>query len=259
MLNRNFLKAKLEAGQAVIGTWAVIPSLVTAEILAASGLDFVILDYEHGPVDFERAQAMIMACEGRGVSPCVRVGGVIPPEIARALDIGAHCVHVPNIDTPAELEEAIASAKYPPLGRRGFSPFTRAGGYDGANATRLTGVANEATLVCAHLEGQEAIAQLDRILALDGLDILFIGKYDLSKSLGYPGQVDHPVVRDHVAAITRETLAAGKCPGTIVTNDDQLKEVLDLGMRYVTYAVDCHVLLHAYRKLVQSFASMRPA
>lgn len=257
MLRENFLKAKLDAGRSVVGTWNVIPSAVTAEIIAASGMDFCIIDCEHGPIGFETAQTMVLACEGRGVSPMVRVGGVLPAEIARALDIGAHGLHVPNIDTPEELEAAVRHAKYEPAGCRGFSPFTRGAGYDGANAAGMVARANAATLFCAHLEGRKAIASLDRILADDGLDILFIGKYDLSKSLGYPGQVDHPVVRDHVTAITRDTLAAGKIPGTIVTTTEQLRQALDLGMRYITYAVDCHVFLHAYQDIARTFAGLQ--
>ena len=85
MFNTNFLKEKLDSGKPVLGTWSGIPSAVTADIIASTGLDFIIIDLEHGPVNFETALNMIMACESRNVSPVIRVGGVIEPEILRAL------------------------------------------------------------------------------------------------------------------------------------------------------------------------------
>lgn len=98
MLNRNYLKEKLESGQSVIGTWSIIPSTVTTEIIASTGVDFIIIDAEHGPISFETAQDMAIVCESRGVSPVMRVGTIDEADILKALDIGVHCIQIPNVD-----------------------------------------------------------------------------------------------------------------------------------------------------------------
>jgi 4-hydroxy-2-oxoheptanedioate aldolase len=249
----NFLKEKLQAGQAVLGTWAVIPSEVTADVIAAAGLDFVIIDAEHGPIGFETAQRMAMACESRGVSPVMRVGGVIEAEVLRALDIGVHGLQVPNITRASDAEQVISFARFPPLGSRGFSPFTRAGGYSLANATALPEHANENTLVILNLESEECLAEVERIAALPGVDVFFIGLFDFSKSLGLPGQVDHPVVLSGMERICTIVRKAGKAVGTIATNEERMGRFCDMGMQYIVYLVDCEMLRSAYHKVRLEF------
>lgn len=247
MLRRNFLKEKLKSGRVVVGTWAWIPSEVVADIVAASGLDFIVIDREHGPVSFETAQRMVMACESRGVSPLVRVSGPAASEILRSLEIGAHGLHVPGVSDAHELMEAVKHCKYPPAGDRGFSPFTRAYGYSHENSKKTHERANESTLLAVHVENLEAAQNLDEILKIKALDIVFIGLYDLSKSMGRPGEVESPVVQRVVSDLTRRILRAGKFPGTIVTNGRQLKRMMSLGIRYLTYSADCQMLLGSYR------------
>jgi 4-hydroxy-2-oxoheptanedioate aldolase len=246
MRKQNPLKTKLAAGKAVLGTWAMIPSAVTADILSLSGLDFIIIDSEHGSIGYETATTMAMACDCHGVSPVMRVGGVDEAMILRALDIGVHCVQVPNVHTAAAAE-AVSWAKYPPLGRRGFSPVTRAGDYTFDFATEHTGVADTNTLIAIHIEGEEAIAGIDDILAIAGLDIIFVGVYDLSKALGIPGQVTDERVVGRLRELSAKIAAAGKYPGTIVTREEQIAEVLSYGIKYITYSVDAEILGAGYK------------
>lgn len=255
MLRINHLKTKLDAGQTVIGTWAIMPSLVAADVMASTGLDFIVIDGEHGPVGFETVQSMAVACESRGVSPVVRVGGVIEAEILRALDIGAHCVHVPNVRSADDARRIVRYAKYPPEGDRGFSPFTRAGDYTAANSRRLTSEANGSTLLCIHVEGEDAVNDIGSFLAVEGIDILFIGIYDLSKSMGLAGQVDHPDVFEKLSDSVRAIRDAGKVPGTIANSPEQMASVVDLGVRYLTYSVDCEMLGRSYRQAVEDFSA----
>lgn len=253
MLRTNFLKEKFEAGDSVIGTWAVMPSAVTADVIAAAGVDFLVIDGEHGPIGFETAQTMAIACESRGVSPVIRVGGVIEAEILRALDVGAHAIHVPNVKSAEDAQRIVGFAKYPPAGDRGFSPFTRAGGYSAANSQRLTGEANANTLVCIHIEGQDAVDRIGSFLEVDGIDIVFVGLYDLSKSMGLPGQVDHPDVLAKLEECIAAIAEAGKVPGTIANTAGQMQAMLDRGIRYLTYSVDCEMLGRPYREAVDNF------
>lgn len=240
-----------------MGTWSVIPSAVVADVISSSGLDFLIIDAEHGPASFEVAQNIVVACESRNVSPVMRIGGVIEAEILRALDIGIHCLQIPNITTANDLKTAIKYCKYPPLGNKGFSPFTRAGGYSHENAKKIHAVANENTLLAIHIEGKDALKNIDTILGIDDVDIIFIGIYDLSKSLGIPGQTDSPLIQKVLRELTGKILNSNKYPGTIVTNGNQLEEYIKLGMKYITYSVDCEVLLSGYKNAYNYFRDLR--
>lgn len=256
MLRPNFLKQKLASGRPVIGTWSVIPSPVVADVIASSGVDFLIIDSEHGPINFETAQQMVIACESRGVSPVMRVSGVNEGEILKALDIGTHCVQIPNVTNRGEIDSVVRMAKYPPAGNRGFSPFTRAGGYSHENAVKLTGTANENTLIAVHIEGKAAVENIADFLAVKELDIIFIGLFDISKSLGIPGQVNDPRVQQILAELAAKIKQAGKYPGTIATDAAQLERFLAAGLQYITYSVDCEMLGRAYKKAVAEFKDM---
>jgi 4-hydroxy-2-oxoheptanedioate aldolase len=253
MLRENFLKKKLQEGKAVLGTWAVIPSPVTADIMASAGLDFVIIDNEHGPISFETAQQMVIACESRGVSPVMRVGGIHEDDILRALDIGVHAVQVPNVDSRQGVLDIIKASKFPPIGNRGFSPFTRAGSYSRSTGAELALVGNDNTLVAINVEGKEAIENIDEILEIDALDIIFIGLFDLSKALGIPGQVDDPRLLNYLEALTKKINLAGKYAGTIATSKEKMHQFLDLGMKYIVYLVDCDMLRATYQDVSNCF------
>jgi 4-hydroxy-2-oxoheptanedioate aldolase len=253
MLRTNFLKATLDRGDSVIGTWAIMPSIVTADVIAATGIDFLVIDEEHGPIGFETAQAMAIACDSRGVSPVIRVGGVIEAEILRALDVGAHAIHVPNVKAAEDARRIVGFAKYPPAGDRGFSPFTRAGGYSAANSEWLTSEANDNTLVCIHIEGSDAVERIGSFLEVEGIDIVFVGLYDLSKSMGLPGQVDHPDVLAKLDECIDAIRSAGKVPGTIANTPAQMRTMLERGVRYLTYSVDCEMLGRPYREAAETF------
>jgi len=250
MLKENYLLNKLNAGSPVLGTWATIPSVVTADILASSGLDFIIIDREHGPITFETAQAMSIACESRKVSAVMRVGDVDKAFIQNALDIGVHGVQVPNIINRDEAEKVVYFSKYPPIGDRGFSPFTRAGGYSMENSRLLVEKANSNTLVILNVEGVEAIQNIDQILALDGVDVIFVGLFDLSKALGIPGDVGNPRLLEFLSRIIQRANYHGKFVGTIATTPENLEYFVKIGVMYLVYSVDCHVMRSAYASLI---------
>lgn len=256
MLRKNFLKEKLALGQVVIGTWSIVPSVVVTDIIASTGLDFIIIDSEHGPINFETAQNMVITCESRNVSPVMRVGGIIEADILKALDIGVHCVQIPNITTKKDIEKLIELVKYPPIGNRGFSPFTRAGNYSSENSKALIKAANENVLLAVHIEGKEAVDNIDEILKINELDIIFIGLFDISKSLEIPGEVNNPKVLEILEKMADKINNAGKYPGTIVTNIDQLKKFLNYGIKYITYSVDCEILSSCYKQINANFRAL---
>ncbi|RNC86065.1 MAG: aldolase [Balneola sp.] len=253
MFRENFLKKKLEAGEFVLGTWAIIPSVITVDIMASAGLDFIIIDAEHGPISFETAQNMVIACESRGVSPVMRVGTIDESDILKALDIGVHAIQVPNVKSKEDIEQLIHYSKYPPNGNRGFSPFTRAGNYNIENSTKMSVVGNENTLVAVNIEGKEAIDEIDRILEIEDLDILFIGLFDLSKSLGIPGQVDDPKVINYLKELNTKITKAGKYTGTITTSEEKVIQFKKLGIKYIVHLVDCDMLRNSYAEVKDTF------
>ena len=253
MLRENFLKEKLALGQAVIGTWSIMPSAIVTDIIASAGLDFIIIDSEHGPINFETAQNMVITCESRNVSPVMRVGGIIEADILKALDIGVHCVQIPNITTKKDIEKLIELVKYPPTGNRGFSPFTRAGNYSSENSKELVKAANENVLLAVHIEGKEAVDNIDEILKINELDILFIGLFDISKSLEIPGEVNNPKVLEILKKLSDKINTAGKYPGTIANSIDQMKKFLNYGIKYITYSVDCEILSRGYKQINANF------
>jgi 4-hydroxy-2-oxoheptanedioate aldolase len=253
MLGRNYIKEKLMSKKPILGTWCIIPSPITADIISSCGLDFLIIDAEHGPISFETAQMMAIAAESRGVSPVMRVGGIIESDILKAADIGVHCIQIPNVETKSDVEQIVKFAKYPPIGHRGFSPFTRAGGYSIENSKTLTTHSNENMLIAINIEGKKSVEQIDEILTVDSLDILFIGIYDLSKSLGIPGDVDNPIVLKHLDTLTQKINRAGKIAGTLATSLEKLKLFLDMGIRYIVYLVDCDMLRQSYTNVKEKF------
>jgi 4-hydroxy-2-oxoheptanedioate aldolase len=243
----------LNSGQPVLGTWIVVPSVISVDIIASTGLDFVIVDREHGPISFEVAQEMAIACESQGVSPIMRVGDIDKASIQNALDIGMHGIQVPNVDTVQNAKDVVSCAKYPPAGERGFSPFTRAGGYSIHNAKKMTSLANDNTAVILNIEGKDAVANLDEILKIDHVDVLFVGLFDLSKALNIPGDVDNKIVLDTLREIIEKADKVGKHVGTIATSKEKVREFLDMGIKYMVYLVDCDVLRSSYASIVDVF------
>lgn len=253
MLFRNFLLEKIQNQQPVLGTWSIYSSSSLTETLSLTGLDFIVIDREHGPVSHESALTMVMACERHQVSPVMRVSELSLSEVQRALDLGVHGIHVPNVETVEQVKALIEYAKYPPVGNRGFSPFTRASKYQAAFAKTQQKTANEKTLLCVHLEGKKAIDNLDRFLQFPELDIIFLGLYDLSKSLGIPGDVQHPDVLRYLTKSTEKIRASGKIPGTIASTEEQIQQYLNYGVQYLTFSVDCDVISQSYSKAVKAF------
>ncbi len=257
MQRRNFIKEKLNSGKAVIGTWSIIPSTIVSDIISSTGIDFIIIDAEHGPISFSEAQQMAIACESRGVSPIMRVGGIIESDILKALDIGVHGIQIPNVEKTADVERIIRFSKYPPIGNRGFSPFTRAGNYSIKNSKNHTATSNQNTLIGINVEGEEGINNLDEILQINELDIIFIGLFDLSKALGIPGEVDNPKVEELLKDVSKKILNAGKYPGTIATSKEKMRLHLSIGIKYLLYLVDCEMIRASYEDVVFEFDKLK--
>ena len=253
MLKDNFLKKLFESKRPAIGTWNIINSYMVVDVIASSGIDFIVFDAEHGAIDFDTAQLMGGICESYSVSPIMRVGEINESLILRALDIGMHGVQLPNIGSKDDAEKFVSFAKYPPVGTRGFSPYTKAGLYDSSNGGRLISAANSNTLLIANVEGEDGFRNLDDISKVEGIDIVFIGLFDLSKSLGLAGQVEHPKVLEKLDEAISIVHGNNKLVGSIASNLGMLKQMQAKNIDYLTYSVDTGIIKEAYELMIDSF------
>jgi 4-hydroxy-2-oxoheptanedioate aldolase len=223
--------------RAVLGPFAKVCDPALVEIAGHAGFDFVILDLEHGPATVQTLQDMIRAADLGGALPVVRVKTEPLSLIGEVLDIGAGGVQVPHITTAAEAERVVQLARFAPRGMRGVCRFVRAAGYSSVDRFQYFDAANE-TLIILQLEGEEAVRNLDAICRVPGLDVVFIGPYDLSQSLGVAGQIDHPRVESMMRDIVRGCLEKDIAVGTFVDSLANARKWKKLGVRYVSYSVD---------------------
>lgn len=244
------LKEQLEKGNTTVGTFQSIPSAAIAEIAGLAGMDFTILDQEHGPLTAESSLPLCAAAERGGASPVIRVRENSPSEIQRALDIGASGVEIPQIETSKDAEAAAAAAHFDPLGERGLSPYVRAGGYDGGD--NYTAEQNGETLVAIHVEGQEGLDNLDGILDVEGIDLVFLGPYDLSQSLGIAGQVTDERVVETMEEVCSRAQRAGKIVGTYADTPEQANRWVDIGVQYIAISVDAALLKRRFGEVVDA-------
>ena len=243
------LKQKLCNGEVVLGTWNSIPSPSIVNVIGCSGLDFVVIDAEHDPANMVIAEDLIRATEVSGMSPIMRVSSNESHLVLRTLDIGAHGVQIPHVSTKKEAEMAVEYSKYYPEGSsRGLSPFTRAGNY-GKGAKDHTVRANENTLVVLNIEGTEGIGNLEEIFDVPNVDVIFIGPYDLSQSLGKSGKVDDPEVIKLMKDSVKIIRGNGMACGSFAKDMDYLQLLIDCGVQYLTYMVDTSVIIEAYSEI----------
>jgi 4-hydroxy-2-oxoheptanedioate aldolase len=255
MLRKNYLKEKLIENNQAIGTWNIINSSVLVDVIASTGIDFIIIDAEHGGVTYETAQTLVSICESYQVSPIMRVGEINESLILRALDIGMHGVQLPNIQTVQDAQTFVQYAKYPPVGVRGFSPYTKAGLYDINQAKTMTEIANNNTLLIINIEDEVGLKNLTDIASTDGIDVIFIGLFDLSKSLGVPGDIMNVKVLKKLDEAVKIIHDCHKKVGSIASTPEMLSILKDKKLDYVTYSVDSGIVKDAYQSIIKKFRS----
>ncbi len=205
MLRTNELRARLAAGRRVHGLINSIPAPLLVEMIGYAGFDFVILDLEHVGVNPQTLEDLIRAAECCGLTPLVRVPGVEPGTILRALDAGALGIVVPRVQNADQARQAVRAARYHRLGERGISGG-RTTGFGTLPLAEYLALANREVMVVAMIEDASGVEHVDAIAAVPGIDMVLEGAIDLSQSLGVPAQAQHPRVQDavrHIAAACR--------------------------------------------------------
>ncbi len=253
------IKQALKQGQVVMGPFVRISSPDLVEIFGEAGFDFIIIDQEHGPLSTETASNLVRACDLVGMAAIIRVPDNQPWMIQHALDIGALGVQVPQVGTAADMERVVRSAKFAPDGSRGVCRNVRAARYSARDRFKYFAESNRDTVVVVHIEGQEGVENLGKILQVPGLDVIFLGPYDLSQSLGLPGQVDHPKVQSTMEEVIRMCRRTGVAVGTFADNVEAARRWIDLGVQYMAIGVDTSLIYNLTHKLVADFHAGLPA
>ena len=228
------LKSKLQNSDKRLScAVCTIPSATVTQALAASGLDALIIDLEHGAVDYGSAHAMIAATAVSDCAPLVRVAQNDPAEVKRALDLGAEGIVFPLIRTAQDAADAVASLRYPPRGTRGFGPFIAQSRWNTSLPAYQRDV-EDGMVCCLLIETPEAVDNIDAICATEGVDIIVLAAFDLSTTLGISGQFNHP---DFIAAQTKieaAALAAGRPLGGVALAEAQAEALFSSGYRIVS-------------------------
>jgi len=234
---KNPVKAKLKNGKKTAGAFLQTLSPVSAEILAASGFDWLIVDLEHSPCSYENLQAHLQAMNGSGVVPFTRAPWNDAVAIKRILDTGVMGVLVPYVNSREEAEAAVAACKYPPQGIRGVAGSPRAAGYT-RNTLEYLNSANAEVVVMIAVETMEAVENLDEILEVDGLDGIFIGPVDLASSMGFLGDPTQPEVQQAIALIESKVLPSDKFLGTLAPTWDKAVDCFEKGYQWLVLLQD---------------------
>jgi 4-hydroxy-2-oxoheptanedioate aldolase len=257
MIQTNYLKEKITKKKPVIGTWNTLSSPLVTEVLAHSGLDFVIIDFEHAPAQFGQIHDYVNRCEQYQCSPIIRLPSNEDWMILQALDQGAHCVMLPHIDTVLDAKKICNAVKYYPLGKRGYSPFSKSGGFTNVNKKTYSQDANEFSLIAIMIESQEGLNELEAILELPEIDIVYFGAYDLSQALGYPGKINHESVFHVIQEAVSKVISAGKYAGGFVSqSQEDIIKVENIGMNFITYEVECSLLFRAFNEMTNWFKTI---
>ncbi len=253
MIRKNKVKKMLKEGEVAIGSFVKLTDPSSTEIMGLAGLDFFVLDSEHVAINKETMANIIRASDISEITPIIRVSENSATDVMQALDAGALGVHIPNVDTFEEAKYAVKSTRYTPKGNRGFAPTHRAAGYGLIDKFEYIKMANEETLTILHCETIEAANNLDQILSLEELDVIFIGPMDLSQSLGADimGKSNDPELLKVIDEIITRVNATGKVVGTVAADVEMAKDLMSKGVRYIPISSDQGMISKMCKEIVQ--------
>lgn len=250
----NVLKKRLKAGDTMAGCWLGMADPYLAEISATAGFDWLLIDGEHAPNDIRSIGAQIAAIQSSGTSIVVRLPDDNPAAIKQALDIGAQTLLIPMVESAAQAERLYRATRYPPLGFRGVGAvLARASKF--AAIPDYAATADDQVCLLVQVENRAGLAALDDILAIEGLDGVFIGPADLAADMGHISNSSHPDVRSAVVDALRKIRAAGKVAGVLTMDPDFTEECRQAGANFLGVGVDVLLFAAAMRAQAQKYAS----
>lgn len=236
------LKSRLNRSELTIGSWVTLGHPSIAEIMASAGFDWLVLDMEHSVLELSEVQAIIQVLDAKQCPAIVRLTSNHPDQIKRVMDAGATGVMVPMIKSAADAKAAVDGVYYPPRGQRGVG-LARAQGY-GSSFQAYRQWLEENAVIVVMIEHVDAVKAIDEILAVPGIDAYIIGPYDLSGSMGRPGDLNHPDVQAAIAHVLEAGRRAQKPGGIHVIEPDPqaLQQRIAAGFNFLGYALDIRIL-----------------
>lgn len=231
------LRRRILAGETLFGAWASLDSPASAELLGNAGLDWVLVDLEHGAATEASLLAHLTAIEVTGAAALVRPPSGERLRIGRALDLGAAGIVVPRLDTVAQVEEAVTFLRYPPAGARGVALLTRGARLGSVNHAGVAAL-NDDIVGIIQIESPSALEAADAIAAVDGVDVLFVGPADLSHSLGVPGRFSEARYQAGLRRVVAACRAHGKAAGILLYDPASFGPHLELGFTFVGIGAD---------------------
>jgi len=226
-------------------------SATVIEVIGRTGLDFVILDMEHGSMSFETVEHMVRTAECTGCQPIVRVADSSESTMLRALETGSRGIMVPHVSSAREARRIIDACRYSPEGSRGLSPYTRNHDFTHQNLVSSLDANNRNTLVGILVEGKKGIANLEDIASVNGLDLIYMGIYDISQSIGLPGELNHPKVINIQRNCVETLRAKGIAAGSFARDEEYISILQQCGFQFIAYSVDAFVLKQAYLRILE--------
>ncbi|VVE45272.1 4-hydroxy-2-oxoheptanedioate aldolase [Pandoraea fibrosis] len=249
----NLFKQALARGERQIGLWLGLATPYAAELCAGSGFDWLVIDGEHAPNDLRTMLATLQAVAPYPTHPVVRLPHGDATLIKQVLEIGATTLLVPMVESAAMAQALVSATRYPPRGIRGVgSGLARSSRWN--RYEDYLHVANETISLLVQVETADALAQVDEIAAVDGVDGVFIGPADLAASMGYLGQASHPEVRNAIEDGIVRIRRAGKAAGILCVDETLARHYLDLGVTFIAVGIDTTLLASASRSLAAKFA-----
>ena len=251
MIRKNPIKQRLKNGEAVFGTFARCSDPAVVEVLGFAGFEFIIIDNEHTAMDQENMVNLIRAAELNGMVATVRIRQKNAAEILRALDSGALGVQVPQVDTAEQARQIARWTKYAPEGERGYAASQRSAGYGSIDPVEYARLSNENVLTVCYCETKESVDNLAEILKVEGVDVIFIGPFDLSQAYGVIGQPNHPKVIEVIESIIKKTRATGKAAGIIASDAPSTKKWIEKGAQYFAISSDTGLVLSGGKTILK--------
>ncbi|MDA9244095.1 aldolase/citrate lyase family protein [Amylibacter sp.] len=256
-MNYSFNKGLRDADTCQVGSWITLAHPGIAEIMAKAGFDWLAVDMEHSVITIREAEELIRVIDLAGVVPLVRLTSNNSDQIKRVMDAGAHGIIVPMVNSARDAINAVEAIKYPPMGKRGIG-LARAQGY-GKQFQEYFDWEKAGSTVIVQVEHIDAVYNLEEIFSTDGVDGYIIGPYDLTGSMGIPGQFEHP---DFLSAMEKIQFVANKMNMTggihvIEPEPDQLKQRVEEGFRFIAYSLDVRMLDVAVKKGLEQIKEIR--
>ena len=248
--SKGVLKNKLLNGDTCFGHWVFMPYPEIVNIIGKSGFDFIVIDMEHSYTSINQLPSLIDAAIINNMTPLVRIPTSNTTDILRSLDTGAYGIVVPHCDTKEKLTQITIDSKYFPDGMRGMAKSTKSGEYTNKKFKEYMEFENKNLLNIVCLESKKSIDNLDQLTEVDGIDVFYIGIYDLSASLGLPGEVENPEVLFQLEKMVKKINQKGKIVGTYTDTSEQAIRMKNLGINFLTCQADGCLIRESYENLL---------